>query len=306
MNIALSRWRYAFSVLALLLLFVLIGASKIADVLSRANPVLVSTYVVGLGATSLLYATQVWMAFQFAQFPVGWRLAARASIRSWSVGLITPARAGDLTLSYFIGDAVPSGTSVAVVATEKLLSLAWLAVVALVVSLGLALDTAAVGIASGAVLAVVLGVALIARTNVLGWMAGRWGSLGLQRFVAVATGSMHVMLRQPRFVAATAAAITIRWMIVFALNLVLFHAVDYQPGLVFVIAATSIGRLLALVPISVSGLGVKEPIQIAIYSLTDVPASAVVAVSVLGAASNYLVASILTLVMGTRAEARSE
>lgn len=292
-----SYWRYGFAILALGLLVMFVGASEIVDTLSGANLLLVGLYAAGLALTSLLYATQVWRAFHFAGYPCGWRHTTRAAVNSWSVGLITPARAGDLTLPYFMGDAVPGGIAVAVVATEKLMSLAWLATAGLVVSTGLAADSSALPVVAAAVLAAVLVLLATARSDILSRALTRWGTPSFRRLAADTLDAVAGLLRQVRYVGFTVGAVTVRWMVVFMLNLLLFHAVGYEPGLVYVVAATSIGRLLALVPVSVSGVGVKEPIQIVIYGLADIPGEAVVAVSVLGIAATYLVAAILPLVV---------
>jgi uncharacterized protein (TIRG00374 family) len=293
-----SGWRYVFAVGALAVLIVAVGPSEMGSVLADADPVLVGLYVAGLALTSLLYATQVWVVFCYADQAVGWWETTRAAVTSWSVGLITPGRAGDLTLPFFLGDAVPRGTAVAVVATEKLMSLAWLATVALVVTAGLAVETTAVTLAAGAVLASIIAVLAVGRTSLVSRLLLRFGPARLRRFAAETAGAMAGLLRQTRFLGFTLAAISARWVVVFGLIFLLFSAVGYHPPLAHIVAATAIGRLLALVPISVGGLGLKEPVQIVIYALADIPAEAVVAVSVLGMASNYVVAALLPVLVG--------
>jgi uncharacterized protein (TIRG00374 family) len=293
-----SGWRYVFAIGALAVLIVAVGPAELGSVLADANPVLVGLYAAGLALTSLLYATQVWVVFQYADQEVGWWETTRAAVTSWSVGLITPSRAGDFTLPFFLSDSVPRGTAVAVVATEKLMSLAWLATVALVVTAGLAVDTTAVTLAAGVVLASIIAVLAVASTSLVSRLLLRFGPTRLRRFAAETAGAMAGLLRQTRFLGFTLVAISARWTVVFGLIFLLFAAVGYHPPLIHIVAGTAIGRLLALVPVSVGGLGLKEPVQILIYALADVPAEAVVAVSVLGMASNYVVAALLPVLVG--------
>lgn len=298
MTLLMSKWRYLFAVGALGVLVVAVGPSELTSVLAGARLWLVGLYAVGLGLTSVLYATQVWVVLRQAGQPIDWWTTTRGAVTSWSVGLITPARAGDLSLPLLLRESVPGSLATAVVVTEKLMSLAWLATVALVVSIGLAVDTAAVALVAGVVLAAVLASLAITRTAWLARILGRVLPIRLRPAAADTAEAMGLLIRQFRFLAFTLAAITVRWGFVFALNLLLFAAIGHHPPLVHVVAATAIGRLLALLPISVGGLGVKEPVQIVIYALADIPAQAVVAVSVLGMAANYLVAAVLPVVVG--------
>jgi uncharacterized protein (TIRG00374 family) len=87
----------------------------------------------------------------------------------------------------------------------------------------------------------------------------------------------------------------LRWLFICASNLLIFRAVAQHPEFQHVIAATAVGRIISLVPVSIGGVGLKEPAQIMIYRATDVPAEAVLAVSVLGLACGFAIAAVTPL-----------
>jgi uncharacterized protein (TIRG00374 family) len=119
---------------------------------------------------------------------------------------------------------------------------------------------------------------------------------------------MQVLARSPRVLAWCLVATTLRWLYICGSNLLIFRAVAETPDFRHVTAATTVGRIISLVPVSIGGVGIKEPAQIVIYREAGVPAEAVLAVSALGLASAFLVAAVAPLIaramMRTEAEAR--
>jgi uncharacterized membrane protein YbhN (UPF0104 family) len=87
-----------------------------------------------------------------------------------------------------------------------------------------------------------------------------------------------------------------RWVYVCAANLVLFWGAGATPGIGVVTAATAVGRIISIIPISIGGLGVKEPLQIAILDGAGVSAETVIAVSVIGMACGFVAAAIAPLI----------
>jgi len=91
-------------------------------------------------------------------------------------------------------------------------------------------------------------------------------------------------------------SICCRWGVVFVLNYLLFKGANQNPSAITIIAATTVGRLITLLPISIGGLGIKEPIHIIIYSLDGILPEAVVAVSVLGMSCNYIISALIPFI----------
>lgn len=268
------RWTIALVAMAMLIWYV--GPAALASTLATMHLLPVLAYLGAFLAVPFLYGLQLHGAFRIAGHNVTPRQSVAAAVQSWSIGSLTPARAGDLTLAYFLGGAVPERDALAVVLADKLLSLVVLAALALGSSLVVTVpyrDALVVG--TGLVLIAVL-VALVA--------------LRIPRLEQVRTN-----LATPRMLLWVSSMATLRWAYICAINVVIFRAVDFAPGIATVTAATAVGRIISIVPVSIGGMGIKEPAQILIYAGAGVTAEAVVAVSVVGMACGFLVAAIAPL-----------
>ena len=119
-------------------------------------------------------------------------------------------------------------------------------------------------------------------------------------------GAFQRIFAHPGFVLWTGALVVSRWLLICGLTLLLFGAVGHAPGLLYVVAATAVGRILSLLPVSIGGVGLKEPPQIAIYALDGVPAEVLIAVSLLGLVTAFLLAGLYPLLVPLRAPAAAE
>jgi uncharacterized membrane protein YbhN (UPF0104 family) len=111
------------------------------------------------------------------------------------------------------------------------------------------------------------------------------------------------LLRAPRALVAMGAVSLARWLYICEVNSLIFLAFSHRPGIVHLIAGTAIGRIVSLLPVTVGGVGLKEPVQMLIYADAGVPADVVVAVSVVGMACAFLLAALLPLLLRVRTEA---
>jgi uncharacterized membrane protein YbhN (UPF0104 family) len=288
-------WRYLLAAAALAFLVRYVGVEELLATLRGVHVVPLVAYLLGFALVPLLYALQVQVALRIA----GNRGATvAAAVSAWSVGSLTPARTGDLTLSFFLGGKVAEADAVAVVVADKLASLGALAALA-------CLSTLFVSVPYGDALALgaVAVVAISLSTFAAAWLGGEGSTLGrvVGRFVgeraAGAWGRFGALVRTPWFIAWCFAAATVRWLYICAINLLIFRAVAETPGFGHVVAATAVGRIISLVPLSVGGVGLKEPAQMVIYAGAGVGPESVVAVSMLGMACGFLIAALAPLVI---------
>lgn len=248
-----------------------VGAAALVEVLRDTSWALLGLYLTGYLAVPLMYGLQLHVALRLAghQLPMRDTLAAASS--AWAVGTLTPARAGDLGFAYLLRDRVPQVQSTALVLADKVLSLVILAAFALV---GMAL------VPSPYRSLLVL------------------GALGVLASAVVALVTLRQRAPAARVLAWSLGANALRWFYICAFNLVIFKAVGASPGLAAVLAATAVGRIISLVPVSIGGMGTKEPVQLLIYGSVGVAAQSVLAVSVLGFACGLVVAGVAPLLVG--------
>jgi hypothetical protein len=64
-----------------------------------------------------------------------------------------------------------------------------------------------------------------------------------------------------------------------------------------------VGRIVSIVPVTVGGVGLKEPVQMVIYADAGVPENVVLAVSLVGMACAFVLAALWPLAVRNRSEA---
>jgi glycosyltransferase 2 family protein len=304
-NRSQSWWRYAIATAAVGLLIWYVGPWVLVATLQRAQPMWLALYLGAFLLVPVLYGAQLLGVFRLAGHELPPALVIAAAAQAWGVGSITPARTGDLSLAYFLANRIPASDAIAVVSIDKLLSLATLAVLAFVSSAAISSPYGDV-LAFGAMMAVVATVAMLTILCVQGAdapvraIARRW--VGAE----AAWVRMRALAGSPRVLAWCLAMTFMRWLYICGTNVLIFRAVAEYPDFRHVVAATAVGRIISLVPVSIGGVGIKEPVQIVIYGATDVPAEAVLAVSALGFACGLIVAAIAPLLTGALLRSKPE
>lgn len=307
MTVFLRRWwRYLLAATALALLVRYVGVQELFATLRSVHAVPLIAYLLAFALVPVLYGLQVQVALRVGGNRIATGETVAAAVSAWSVGTLTPARAGDLSLSFFLGGKVAEADAVAIVVADKLVSLGALASLACLSTLFVAVPYGgALALGAGIVVAIALAALLAAYLRAEGSTPGRLARRLVGSRVTGAWDRFRALIRTPWFLAWCFAAATARWIYICAINLLIFRAVSETPGFGHVVAATAVGRIISLVPLSVGGVGLKEPAQMVIYAGAGVSAESVVAVSVLGMACGLLIAAVAPLLIRTAPGAAS-
>lgn len=293
-------WRYGVAVVALALLVWYVSPSALVATLRNTDALWLTLYFLAFLFVPVLFGAQLLGALRFAGHRLPTIPVIAAAMQAWSIGTLTPARAGDLSLAYFLSGRVPESDVIAAVSVDKLISLTTLALLALVSVAGITLPQRNT-VVLGAAVAMSGTTALFTVVHVRGAdapvraIARRWlGSTG-----ETAWDRMRKLAASPRVLVWCLVMTTVRWMYICGSNVLIFRAVAQHPDFRHVVAATAVGRIISLVPVSIGGVGIKEPAQIVIYQATKVPAEAVLAVSALGLACGFVIAAVAALIAAT-------
>ena len=299
MRIRWKLWRYFFAAIALVALVRYVGAGEILSLLARTRPGPLLLFLAGTALAPALFGLQIGIALRIGGNAPPLRRAVLAATNAWALGTLTPARAGDLSLAILLQPEVRQAHSVALVIADKVCSILVLALLACVSAFLLHLPYTRVVVAG-----VLFALTSLSLVFVLTW--GTHAPVVLQRLAErlrlslpiEAYGSLRSLARTPQLVAWFIAASFLRWIYICGVNLFIFSALSQAPSIGHVIAGTAVGRIVSILPISIGGIGLKEPVQIPIYRSAGVPSEAVVAASLLGAACSLLVAALYPLVIG--------
>jgi uncharacterized protein (TIRG00374 family) len=295
------RWgRYVVSATALIFLVHYVGPDRLAAAFGRARPGWLLVFLGLYALAPALFGVEVWGILRLIGLPVRPKDALIASANAWSVGVLTPARTGDLSLAYFLRGPATTGDLVAVVILDKLLSVC-------VLALGTVGSAHAIGLPRAASVAgitlVVAGLLLVVVTTRASAIPS-WAHRLVRRVSGTLPGEAYRSLARlathPGVLIWSSVFVVARWVYLCGAVWVAFRALGAVPGPPYVIAGTMVGRLIALLPVSVGGAGLQEPVQITIYALQGIPKEIVVGASVLGLAAGFLVAAVVPLVFPVR------
>jgi hypothetical protein len=296
-------WRWLVAAAALALLVRWVGFSQLVETLRGTGPVALLAFLVGLALAAPLYGLQLWLALRLRGNRPPLRATVAAAVGSWSVGTLTPARAGDLSFVFLIRGRATESDALAVVLADKMISLTTLAMLACVSGYTLDLPyREALLVATIAACGAAWGVFYLAGSPVVR-LVERWGAGPLIKRGVAPWGAMQELLRKPRALLLLGTTSLLRWLYICQVNVLIFMAFGYRPGPVDLISGTAVGRILSLLPVTIGGVGLKEPVQIVIYGRAGVPAEVVVAVSLVGMACGFLLAALWPLILGPRREA---
>lgn len=291
------HWRLGVSALALVLVLRYAGVTEFRAILLETNGLALLLFASGLALLPPIIGLQLWVTCKIAGFHIPVNRAVVASIHAWSVGTVTPARTGDLSLAWLLRDSGKGPDIAAIVVADKLLSVLALATLAAASAAWLTmahtptLITLVVAFAAAPVAAIILGKKLYQKERERSDAEVRWLTTGYRALLRIGT--------KPRLLAWIFGAAATRWIYITGLNVILFAALNQAPDFGTVLAATAIGRLVAIIPISIGGLGVKEPVQIPLYAAAGVTAAAVVAASILGMLCNLVLAALYPIITKT-------
>jgi uncharacterized membrane protein YbhN (UPF0104 family) len=298
-------WRYGIATVGASFLIWYVGPSALAATLRGTQPLWLALYLLAFLLVPMLYGVQLLGALRLAGHRLPGASVIAAATQAWGIGTLTPARAGDLSFAYFLGGHIPQSDAIAAVSVDKLVSFTTLALLALLSAAGMSLPYGG-ALVFGATIAIAGALASLTVVCVRGAdtpvraVARRWLGAGGE----AAWERMRALAASTRVLAWCLAMTTVRWLYICSSNVLIFRAVAEQPDFRHIVAATAVGRIISLVPISIGGVGIKEPAQILIYGATGVPAEAVLAVSALGLACGFVIAAITPLLADALIRAR--
>ncbi len=268
--------------------FLTVGVKRILEVLQQTHPgYYAAAFLVFLLSVAVAAFNLKLMLDPVRRIPF-LPLLQHTLISNRVASLLTPGRLGEYSILLLLKNAenIPYGAGAAAVTADKLITLGVSSLIA-VAGLGYFFDRQiAVSVALG------LGV-LLAGTIALLHPAtrGLLKRLVLRRRAALFSGfsaTLIAYVTRYRTAAVLNVLVTLIRAVLIALSaFFMFAALGVYPNLLLVIAIGSLETIATLLPITVSGLGVKQSIGVYLYSLIGIAPEAAAARYVLGFSINY-------------------
>ena len=253
--------------------------------------VLLSTIVV-----VILGAYNVSLLLQSLSYQIPIMRLIRYSLVSWSLGLFVPGKLGELSIVYFWKKhGVPLGPGFAVALMDKLITFMTLSVVTLI---GIFIFFRhQFWLFVSILLVLVLGglcvVSPYGRELIKKYILRRYKT----QVVGLSKTFFLLVRKYPHLLFLNMVLTVIKWLIsAYAFYLLLAY---FQPPVsflyTFIIICTSI--IVSLIPISISGLGIREGVAVYLFSLVGVLQNYALSVSVLFTVLGYIIASLSILLL---------
>jgi uncharacterized membrane protein YbhN (UPF0104 family) len=126
------------------------------------------------------------------------------------------------------------------------------------------------------------------------------GRLGAQ-FEPLADPEALGVMRRPEVMAGIVGTQLVRLLLMFSASYSLFRALDVAVPLTDIVTVNSVARLFSLLPISISGLGVREGVQTWLFhQVSGIDAAAVVAMGIWMNVITYGLAGLIHLASALR------
>ena len=278
--------------------FLTVGVQRILDVLRQTHPgYYAAAFLIFLLSVAVAAFNLKLMLDPVRRVPF-FPLLQHTLISNRVASLLTPGRLGEYSILLLLKKAenIPYGVSAAAVTADKLITLSVSSLIA-VAGLGYFFNgpiAVSVALGLGALLAGTIAVLHPATRALL-------KRLVLRRRAALFSGfSATLMAYATRY--RTAAVLNVLVTLIRAVLIALsaffmFAALGVYPNLLLVIAIGSLETIATLLPITVSGLGVKQSVGVYLYSLIGITPEAAAARYVLGFSINYGFALLSLLVI---------
>jgi uncharacterized membrane protein YbhN (UPF0104 family) len=266
--------------------------------LGRASPAWVGAVALLACAWLLLGALNVWLLLR-RLVPVTPQLFGRAYVGGWAASLVIPGQLGDVTQVVLLRRAgVPAASSAAAYLLDKLISLAWLLLVA---AYGVGRYThyhpvvwllAALVVAASTAVALTLLVRL--RPGTPAW---------LTRALSAATRALSQVMRfraYPALVVTNFLLTVVKWLFTTALYLAAFRAVGTPVGLEAAATIPVMSSLVGYLPLTVAGIGSMELTGVVLFGTLGVAKANVLSAYLLLRGVLVLGAAGLLVLLGAR------
>ncbi|PIO03497.1 hypothetical protein COT48_04555, partial [Candidatus Woesearchaeota archaeon CG08_land_8_20_14_0_20_47_9] len=290
-------WRFAIGVAVLSFLIYRVGFTRVLKTIASVNPLYLLFIPIVYAVSFSIAALNIHLMISVVK-KLPYRRVLRYQLLSWSAGLFGPGKIGEFSLVYFLRkEGISLGKGMVIPLLDKVITVAVLAIFAgygFFIYFGMA--TAARMLAIIALAIVVLGLVFITGFGraVIRRLLGRHAS----HFKGFSK-TLRLFLRERRSLLALNMVLTvIKYVVAISAIFLLFLGFGIKVNLPAIMFIDAVATMLALIPVTVSGLGFAESAAVLLYSNMGVDAGAAAGVYLILNAFNYLLA-VLLLSLGT-------
>lgn len=251
--------RITLGFLILSLLMYKIGLIQIIDVLKTTKIVYVIPAIVAFLSTLILNACKVDILLKSLGYKVSFCRLTKCAISAWAIGVITPAKLGEFSIIYFLkNEGINIGKGTAVSLLDRMISLSTISFFAIVGVTFYFTTKKALEFAVLSLILLIIGIILIKSEIIRDFIKKTILKKYSTNFRGFSKTFFFILNHRKGSVLANIIITTIKGMIGALVLYSLFLALDIHIAYYHIFFITAITSLLSLIPITISGLGIKE------------------------------------------------
>lgn len=266
-----------------------VGIAEIAIILSTINPLFLLLAYLTLFTILILNALNLKILFSPLKHLNFKKILKNYSL-SWSLGFLTPGKLGEFSLVYFLRD-IPLGKSSAVIVLEKLITILILISFSLI---GIFFFLKTPTIPFLILIFLLLSMIFIIFSSFARGLVKRFVLRGHSSlFKGFSDTLLAYIKNRKKFLVSNAFFAGVRWFLFTSLTLFLFSGLNQEISFFALMTIVSLSSLVSMIPISISGLGLREGTFILLCSQIGIPVITSAAVSILSLILSYSVVFVI-------------
>jgi uncharacterized protein (TIRG00374 family) len=270
-----------------------IDISKVLSVLSNTSFIYLGAVIALSYSTIWIGAYNLYLLLRPLTRNIPFSRVLRYSSISWGAGLFVPGKLGEFSIIYFLQkEKVPLGYGTLMAIFNKLITIIALTAISIVgVYVYLPLDTArnlTIIMISGIIILII---SETSREFIKKYILRNHAPLfkGFSKFLR------YFLTKRKRLLVLTTIITLFKWIIMALMPYLLFHSFGYDAEFVHVLLITAVTAIISLIPLSISGLGVKEATAVFLFNQIGTPSEITISVFLILLAVQYVMGTIFVL-----------
>jgi uncharacterized protein (TIRG00374 family) len=249
----------------LLYLFCRIGFTSIATTMASINPICIPIVLCALMSAHAVHGLTLQILAMGHSISFGG--CVLISLRSWIWGLITPARAGEISMIYYFKKAgIPIGDATAIAFLDRVSVLILIVSLAFFGAVFYEFHALAWNIVQASLVLIALIGSLLLFRGLREWIGRTILGRYQEQFSGFIPRVHAIVAEQPLRLFGVLIIQFLRLLALYAVVKLIFFFMGESVRFLDVCLISSIAWIVALLPISVNGLGIKEGVQVFLYS----------------------------------------
>lgn len=270
-----------------------VGARQIYETMSGINPAYILVYILTAFISLALAAYKLKIVADVIQ-KIPFSKMLRYALLSYSTGLFVPGRLGEFIIIKFLKDEgieLPKGTAITLLDKAIIFTTLTVVVVAgfFIFPLGKELAKVARSAVEVVVLLLVISVIILFSMR---FIIKKFFRKYAEKFAGFATTLVYYLRKQKKRVALNYLLTLLKWIITAVGLSALFLGLGQHVSVLNALIVLSIGAIATLIPITFSGIGVRESIAVLLFLQLGVAKEITVAAYAIMLIINYITAAI--------------